>query len=101
MDQNDSNEGTEARWELCVRLQGTGASTGGRAHSSHDIEVHHLSTLTTAAVCARLDFASDDAPRVIFPSIVGGYNMPDIMFGMDQKDSNSSDKVQIKCSELE
>ena len=45
--------------------------------------------------------ASDDAPRVIVPSIVGGYNMPDIMFGIDQKDSNSSDEVQIKRSELE
>ena len=47
-------------------------------------------------MCTRLDFASDDAPRVIFPSIVGGYNMPGIMFGMDQKDNNSSDEVQIK-----
>ena len=37
-------------------------------------------------------FASDDAHRVIFSSIVGGYNMP----GMDQKDNNSSDEVQIK-----
>ena len=41
-------------------------------------------------------FASDDAPHVIFPSIVGGYNMPGIMFGMDQKDNNRSDEVQIK-----
>ena len=41
-------------------------------------------------------FASDDAPHVIFPSIVGGYIMPGIMFGMDHKDSNSSDEVQIK-----
>ena len=41
-------------------------------------------------------FASDDAPHVIFPSIVGGNNMPGIMFGMDQKDSKSSDEVQIK-----
>ena len=52
MDQKDSNVRDEAQskrrkkmdefdWELCVRLQGTGDSTGGRAHSSHDIEVHH------------------------------------------------------------
>ena len=41
-------------------------------------------------------FASDDAPHVIFHSIVGGYNMPGIMFGMDLKDSNSSDEVQMK-----
>ena len=31
-------------------------------------------------------FASDDAPHVIFPSTVGGYNMPGIIFGMDQKE---------------
>ena len=55
-----------------------------------------LSTLTTAAACARLNSASGDAPRVIFHSIVGGYNMPGIMVGMDQKDSNSSDEVQSK-----
>ena len=41
-------------------------------------------------------FARDDALCVIFPSIVGGYNMPGIMFGMDPKDNNSSDEVQIK-----
>ena len=41
-------------------------------------------------------FASDDVPRVIFPSTVGGYNMPGTMFGVDQKDSNSSDEVQVK-----
>ena len=41
-------------------------------------------------------FASDDATHVILPSIVGGYNMPGIMFGMDHKDNNSSDEVQIK-----
>ena len=96
MDQKDSHEGAEGAGTLCVRLKGTGVSTGGRAHSSHDIGVHQLSTLTTEVVCARLEYASDDAPHVNFPSIVGGYNMPGIMFGMDQKDSNSSDEVLIK-----
>ena len=33
----------------------------------------------------KAEFASNDAPRVIFPSIVGGYNMPDIMFGMQKQ----------------
>ena len=41
MDQKDSNEGAEGAGSLCVRLQGTGVSTGGRAHSFHDVEVHH------------------------------------------------------------
>ena len=33
-DQKDGNEGAEGAGSLCVRLQGTGVSTGGRAHSS-------------------------------------------------------------------
>ena len=34
------------------------------------------------------EFAGDDALGAVFPSIVGGYNMPGIMVGMDQKDKN-------------
>ena len=33
-------------------------------------------------------FASDDAPHVIFPSTVGGYNMPGIMVGMEVHESD-------------
>ena len=33
-------------------------------------------------------FAGDDVPRAMFTSIVGKPAMPDIMVGMDQKDSN-------------
>ena len=40
--------------------------------------------------------SGDDALPAVFPSIVGGYNMPGIKFGMDQKDSNSCDEVQSK-----
>jgi len=32
-------------------------------------------------------FAGDDAPRSVFPTIVGRPKMPGIMVGMDQKDS--------------
>ena len=32
-------------------------------------------------------FAGDDAPRAVFPSIVGRPKMPGIMVGMDQKDA--------------
>ena len=84
MDQKDSNEGAEGAGSCayaCKAQASAGVSTP-------------LSTLTTEAVCARLDLP------VIFLSIVRRYNMPGIMFGMDQKDSNSSDEVQIKRSEL-
>ena len=37
-----------------------------------------------SGVC-KAGFVSDDASHVIFPSIVGGYNMPGIMFGMQQQ----------------
>merc|ERR1711972_190276 len=37
-------------------------------------------------------FAGDDAPRAVFPSIVGRPKMPGIMVGMDQKDSYVGDE---------
>ena len=41
-------------------------------------------------------FAGDDAPRAVFPSIVGRPKMPGIMVGMDEKDSYVGDEAQSK-----
>jgi len=41
-------------------------------------------------------FAGDDAPRAVFPSIVGRPKMPGIMVGMDQKDSYVGYEAQSK-----
>ena len=46
-------------------------------------------------VCAD-GFAGDDAPRAVFPSIVGRPKMPDIMVGMDQKNGYVGDEAQSK-----
>ena len=58
----------------------------------------------TAVVCdsgsgmCRGGFARDDAPRAVFPSIVGRPTMPGIMVGMDQKYSYVGDDAQSKRS---
>ena len=58
----------------------------------------------TAVVCdsgsgmCRGGFARDDAPRAVFPSIVGRPTMPGIMVGMDQKYSYVGDEGQSKRS---
>ena len=41
-------------------------------------------------------FAGDDAPRAVFPSIVGRPKMPGIMVGMEQKNSYVGDEAQSK-----
>jgi len=41
-------------------------------------------------------FAGDDAPRAVFPSIVGRPKHPGIMVGMDQKDAYVGDEAQPK-----
>merc|ERR1711865_1039680 len=41
-------------------------------------------------------FAGDDAPRAVFPSIVGRPKVPGIMVGMDQKDSYVGEEAQSK-----
>jgi len=41
-------------------------------------------------------FAGDDAPRAVFPSLVGRPKMPGIMVGMDQKDTYVGEEAQIR-----
>jgi len=41
-------------------------------------------------------FAGDDAPRSVFPSIIGRPKMPSIMIGMDQRDHYVGDEAQAR-----
>ena len=50
-----------------------------------DVEVAALVVDNGSGMC-KAGFAGDDAPRAVFPSLVGRAKMPGIMVGMDQKD---------------
>jgi len=60
-----------------------------------DEEVQALVVDNGSGMC-KAGFAGDDAPRAVFPSIVGRPKHPGIMVGMDKKDSYVGDEAQQK-----
>ena len=57
-----------------------------------DDEVAALVVDNGSGMC-KAGFAGDDAPRAVFPSIVGRPKMPGITEGMDQTDSYVGDEA--------
>jgi actin beta/gamma 1 len=60
-----------------------------------DDDVQALVVDNGSGMC-KAGFAGDDAPRAVFPSMVGRPKHPVIMVGMDQKDAYVGDEAQYK-----
>jgi actin-related protein len=71
------------------------ALTGGVFMNDSDDEVSAL-VIDAGSYLFKAGFAGDDAPRAVFPAIVGRCRHQGIMVGMDQKDSYVGDEAQSK-----
>jgi len=63
---------------------------------SHDDENQEPIILELGSYLIKAGFAGDDAPRVVFPSIVGCPKHAKVMIGMSQKDKYIGDEAQSK-----
>jgi actin-related protein len=67
----------------------------GNNENEDDLDLQALVIDNGSGVC-KAGFAGDDAPRCVFPSIVGRPKHPGVMLGMNEKDVYVGDEAQAK-----
>jgi actin beta/gamma 1 len=61
-----------------------------------DSEENQALVIDNGSGMCKAGFAGDDAPRIVFPSIIGRPRQPGIMVGMDQRENYVGDEAQAK-----
>jgi len=78
---------------LAELVSGTGGGSGSDDDSSAEAD---SIVVDCGTMFVKAGFAGDDAPRTVFPTVVGRCKHAGVMVGMDQKDAYVGDEAQSK-----